>query len=87
MNSAPKTASVMPANALKPIQPINSHFQASNIVAKNQSQFAKGNDGLLNTIGKLSPFKTIQGKIDGTAGIAGGAYGNLPNTPKDIHKG
>ncbi len=87
MNSAPtKSASNVTGSSLhtgiKPLAPVDPHFQASNIVAKGQSQFAKGNDALLNTIGKLSPFKTEGGKVDITAGMSGGAYGNLPNTPK-----
>jgi hypothetical protein len=92
MNSAPqKVASNTPGASLnlgiKPLTPVQGHFQASNIVGKNQSQFAKGNDGLINTIGKLSPFKTENGKVDITAGIGGGAYGNLPNTPKSDQLG
>lgn len=91
MNSTPKIASNIAGSSLgsslKAIQPISGHFQLSNLVSKGQSQFAKGNDGLLNTIGKLSPFKTENGKTDITAGLSGGAYGNLPNTPKTNHLG
>jgi len=87
MNSAPaKTASNLAGSslgpALKAIQPVSGQFQASNIANKGKNMFSTGNDALLNTIGKLSPFKTKDGKTDITAGISGGAYGNLPNTPK-----
>ncbi len=87
MNSAPvKQANNTPGSslgtALKSIQPISGQFQASNLANKGKNMFSTGNDALLNTIGKLSPFKTENGKTDITAGMSGGAYGNLPNTPK-----
>lgn len=44
----------------------------------SHSPFSLGNDGVLNTIGKLSPFKVEQGQIQ--AGM-GNSYGNMPNTP------
>lgn len=92
MNSAPtKTASNAPGSSLnlglKAIQPISPHFQLSNVASKGQSQFAKGNDALLNVIGKLSPIKTENGQIDMSAGITGGTFGNLPGTPKVQHMG
>ena len=44
----------------------------------SHSPFALGNDGILNTIGKLAPFKVENGQI---AKGMGHAYGNMPNTP------
>lgn len=87
MNSVPqKVASNIAGSslgkALHGIQPVSPHFQASNLANKHKNKFSSGNDALLNTIGKLSPFKTKDGKVDVTAGLTGGAYGNLPNTPK-----
>lgn len=92
MNSAPtKTASNIAGSslgkALHGIQPLSPDFQASNLANKHKNKFSSGNDALLNTIGKLSPFKTEQGKVDLTAGLSGGAYGNLPNTPKTTQLG
>jgi len=87
MNSGhAKIASNVPGSslgkALHGIQPLAPDFQASNLANKDKNKFSSGNDALLNTIGKLSPFKTKDGKTDLTAGLTGGAYGNLPNTPK-----
>lgn len=83
MNSAPqKTANMASTPALKPLQPISAQFQASNLANKNKNMFSTGNAGIFTTIGRNSPFKTEDGKVDVTAGVGAGAYGNLPNTPK-----
>lgn len=67
MNSAPPAPAQAPAQPKPPAGSNASH-----------SPFSLGNDGVLNTIGKLSPFKVEHGQIQ--AGM-GNAYGNMPNTP------